>query len=48
MEAELAAGVIVAQDMLHVFRLMDSIGLSVELPMLLEMDNKGALDLAKN
>ena len=47
-EAESAAGVMVAQDMLYVYRLMDSIGLSVELPMLLEMDNKGAVDLANN
>ena len=47
-EAESAAGVMVAQDMLYVYRLMDSIGLSVDLPMLLEMDNKGAVDLANN
>jgi hypothetical protein len=47
-EAESAAGVMVAQDMLYVYRLLDSIGLSVELPMLLEMDNQGAVDLANN
>jgi hypothetical protein len=47
-EVESAAGVMVAHDMLYVYRLLDSIGLSVELPMLLEMDNKGAMDLANN
>ena len=47
-EAESAAGVMVAQDMLYVYRLLESIGLSVELPMLLEIDNKGAVDLANN
>jgi len=47
-EAESAAGVMVAKDMLYVYRLLDSIGLSVKLPMLLEMDNKGAVDLANN
>ena len=47
-EAESAAGVMVAQDMLYVYRLLESIGLSVELSMLLEIDNKGAVDLANN
>ena len=47
-EAESAAGVMVAQDMLHVMRLLVSLGLKVKLPMLLEMDNKGAVDLANN
>jgi hypothetical protein len=47
-EAESAAGVMVAQDMLYIYRLLGSIGLTVELPMLLEMDNKGAVDLANN
>ena len=47
-EAESAAGVMVAQDMLYVYRLLKSIGLSVELPMLLEMDNKGVVDLDNN
>jgi hypothetical protein len=47
-EAESAAGVMVAQDMLYLYRLLGSIGLTVELPMLLEMDNKGAVDLANN
>lgn len=44
-EAESAAGVMVVQDMLYVYRLLESMDLSVELPMLLEMDNKGAVNL---
>ena len=47
-EAEGAAGVMTAQDMLYVYRLLLSIGLKVKLPMILEMDNKGAVDLANN
>ena len=34
--------------MLYVYRLLQSIGLEVELPMILEMDNKGLEDLVKN
>ena len=34
--------------MLYVCCLLLSLGLRVELPMLLEMDNKGAVDLANN
>jgi hypothetical protein len=48
MEAELAAGVECAQDMIFTMRLIESIGLKVKLPMILEMDNKGAVDLANN
>ena len=47
-EAESAAGVVTAQDMLCVYRLLKSIGLGVELPMVLEMDNRGAVELANN
>ena len=47
-EAESAAGVMVGQDMLYVYRLVLSLGLSVELPMVLELDNQGAVDLANN
>ena len=47
-KAESAAEVMVAQDMLYVYRLLQSIGLKVKLPMLLEMDNKRAVDLANN
>jgi hypothetical protein len=48
MEAASAAAIMVAQDMLYVYRLLESIGLSMELLMLLEMDDKGAVDLANN
>ena len=47
-EAESAAGVLTAQDMVCVFWLLKSLGLQVELPMVLEMDNRGAVDLANN
>ena len=47
-EAEQAAGVTEAQDMLYTYRVIESIGLKVKLPMLLEMDNSGAVDLANN
>ena len=47
-EAESAAGVMIAQDMLYVYCLLLPFGLKVELPMLLEMDNKGAGYLANN
>jgi hypothetical protein len=47
-EAESGAGVTTAQDMMFTYRLLNSMGLKVELLMLLEMDNKGAVDLANN
>ena len=47
-EAEMAAGVTCAQDMLYTKNVLESIGLQVELPMVLEMDNRGAIDLANN
>ena len=34
------------QDMMYVHNLLVSIGLKVQLPMVLEMDNQGAVDLA--
>jgi hypothetical protein len=46
--AEIAAGVMVAQDMLYVYRLLESMELEVELPMILEMDNSGAVDIANS
>ena len=48
MVAESAVGVIISQDMLYVYRLLLSLGLKVELPIMLEMDNKGAIDLVDN
>ena len=47
-EAESGAGVTTAQDMMFIYRLLTSMGLKVKLPMVLEMDNKGAVDLANN
>ena len=47
-EAEGSARVVVAQDMLYVYPLLQSIGLKVKLGMILEMDNKGAVNLANN
>ena len=47
-EVEGAACFMVAHDMLYVYRLLQSLGLEMELPMILDVDNKGALDLANN
>jgi len=47
-EAEGAAGVMVAQDMMYMYQLLLSMELEVELPMVLEMDNKGAVDIANS
>jgi len=47
-EAELMSAVQCVQDMLYVMRVLESIGLTVKKPMMLEMDNKGAVDLANN
>ncbi len=46
-EAEQTAGVLCAQDMLYVWHILKEMGLKVKLPMILKMDNKGAVDLAK-
>ena len=48
MEAEIAVGVMVAQDMLYIYRLLESLELEVKLPMVLEMDNSGAVDIANS
>ena len=48
MEAEIAAGVMVAQDMLYIYRLLESSELEVELPMVLEMDNAGTVDIVNS
>ena len=45
-EAEMGAGVTCVQDMMYVHNLLVSMGLKVQLPMVLEMDNQGAVDLA--
>ncbi len=47
-EAELVAATQCAQDMLFVMRVLESMDLKVKKPMILEVDNKGAKDLAHN
>ena len=47
-EAEIAAGVMVAQDMLYICRVLESLELEVELPMVLKMNNSGAVDKANS
>ena len=47
-EAELYAVNMVAQDMLFVKRLLESLQLKVSFPMLLYCDNKGCVDLINN
>ncbi len=47
-KAEQTLGVLCAQDMLYTMNVLESMGLKVRLPMVLEMDNKGAVDLANN
>jgi hypothetical protein len=36
------------QDMLYMKNVLQSLGLKVKLPMVLEMDNQGAVNLANN
>ena len=47
-EAELIAAVMCVQHMLYVLRLLESMGLLVEYPMEIEIDNSGAVGLANN
>jgi hypothetical protein len=47
-EAELVSACHCAQDMLFQMRVIESMGLKVEKPMILKVDNKGAKDLAHN
>ena len=47
-EVEIMAAVTCAQDMLYTVRVFESIGLQVELPMTLEVDNSGADDIAND
>ena len=47
-EAELIATVQCAQDMLYIKWILNGIGLKVKTPMILECDNKGAVDLSNN
>jgi hypothetical protein len=47
-EAELGAVTQCAQDMLFTMRVIESLGLQVEKPMIIRVDNEGAHDLAHN
>ncbi len=47
-EAEHSAGVLCAQDIVYIRNVLESIGLKVKLSMLLEMHNKGTVNLAHN
>ena len=47
-EAETISGVACVQEMLYAMKILLSFGLLVELPMILEIDNKGAVDMANN
>jgi hypothetical protein len=47
-EAELIAAVECAQEMVSHKRLFEQLGLRVKLPMILEVDNQGAIDLINN
>jgi hypothetical protein len=46
--AELVSATQCAQDMLFVMRVVESMGLKVKKPMILEIDNKGAVDISHN
>ena len=48
MEVELVAAMACVQDMLFTMGLLESIGLKVQKPMVLTVDNKGVKDLANN
>jgi hypothetical protein len=47
-EAELVAATKCYQEMLYVKKVLESIKISVKMPMILRMDNKGAKDLINN
>ena len=47
-ESELNAASSCVQDMMHVMRVIKSMGLKVEKPMLSEVDDKGVADLCNN
>jgi hypothetical protein len=47
-EVETYAGIICVQDMLYMDNVLESLRLKVKLPMVLEMDNQGAVYLANN
>ena len=48
MEVETVSGISCAQEMMYAKNIVESIGLEVELPMILEVDNRGTKDMAQN
>jgi hypothetical protein len=48
MDAKLVAAMQCEQDMLFNMQVLESMGLKVKKPMILEVDNKGAVDLTHN
>ncbi len=48
MEAEQYPVVMTVRNMLYVLCMVESMGLSSHLPMILEVDNKGAVDMANS
>ncbi len=47
-EAELCSDIIYTRYMLFVWKMMQAMKLRVKLPMTLQWDNKGIMDLSKN
>jgi hypothetical protein len=47
-EAKLNSGIECAQDMLYAMRVLESVRLQVQKPMMLYIDNKGAVDYSHN
>jgi hypothetical protein len=47
-KAEIYAGVTCVQDMMYMRNVLESLGLKIKLPMVLEMGNQGAVYLANN
>ncbi len=47
-EAELYEAVLCAEDMIYVLHVIQSLELKVKLPMVLEVDNQGAVDIANS
>jgi len=47
-QTKIAAGIMVVQDMLYMYHLLESLDLKVELPMVLKVDNSGAVDIANS
>jgi hypothetical protein len=47
-EAEITSSMMATQDMLYVYQLLELLKLKVELPMILEMDISGAVDITNS